>query len=433
MKLEQLIDKMEEHGVKLPLTGTGPGERIVARDLEHALGSHFLKTKYEDDPIRRLHCCIRRKITPMKAYRYNKLAQYDKDRLFTPDNSWIFEEKCNGWRMMITYIPKDGFCFWGGNLSDVDFLPVDYTDHILLKFELGDGKYCMLHPRHKYFHNLLNVSVAIDAEAVCNATVALQTGGFSNNTLEAVGAILGSDPKRAQELQWGAVRESGLALEFKCFDMLLPLLNEHLHIDFRSPLSVRQEQLAWALKEIDQPEMKQLRFIRKHKRAFLIKLWKEGNEGVVAKHRKQGYVPGGRLRDVAVKIKRTMSGEIGDDIDAYVTGAVSTPEWSKQGLIGGLQMAVQIPDDGEGKKEHAIAVITAMPDHVRTMLTIADGQLDPAYLGKVLTIDGQELSSRNRKLMHAKADWNRGFRADKTYNDCFIAHLEGAVIEEEKF
>jgi hypothetical protein len=71
-----------------------------------------------------------------------------------------------------------------------------------------------------------------------------------------------------------------------------------------------------------------------------------------------------------------------------------------------------------------------MTDEMRELLTdhvsdTNDGEnyvpiLEEEYYYKVLTIDGQELSSRNQRIMHAIVDWDRGFRKDKSVSDCTL-------------
>jgi len=421
MKIAEILEKMKVHGVSLPETGTGKNDKILARDLENALGDYFFEKKYKDDPVKGDHCKMRRSFTPMKAYRYDKLKPTEKAKLFDDDNGWFAEEKYNGWRIIITYIPNDGFCFWGGNISDVDFLPVDYTEHVLLN---------QLHPRDELLKfNGGYVPHAIDAEAVCFDDVETLDGLMSNNTLDAVGAILGSSPERAIDMQEDAT------LTFYCFDWLFFGSNfNKFQPCFLASLHHRKTCFATCLSAFmsDITNFKLTRSIYNNKQQYLNKLWKAGGEGIILKNEAQSYVSGGRLRTHAVKVKRTMSGEIGDDIDAFVSGWIQTPEYSKVKLIGGIELSVFINERGE-QKEHHIATVTAMPDHVRQQLTVHHYDvmmLRPEYKNGVLVVDGQELSNRNRKIMHAKVDWNRGFRTDKRAEDCV---LELNTLEEEKF
>lgn len=420
MKIAQLIQKMKENGVSLPEIGTGRNGKVLARDLETALGDYFFKLKYATDPVKGQHCQMRRAVTPMKAYRYDHLKPIEQEEIFKDDNEWVGEEKYNGWRMLITYIPDDGFCFWGGNISDVDFLPVDYTEHILL----GSNK---RHPREAVFWNLVFLPYVIDTEAISYDDVETLDGLVTNNTLDAIGAILGSGQERAIHLQKTDIAK----IYFMCFDVLtfkkgLPDLQENLQM--------RQNVLAGVLHQFTH-EAATIGYTRKiliDKKQRLNQLWNQGKEGMIFKNLNSTYVPAGRHKTHAIKVKRTMSGEIGDDIDAFISGWIETPEHTKAGLIGGIKLSVFIEEGGE-RKQHHIATVTGMPDHVRQQLTMNPHgipALNSEYDNKVLVVDGQELSNRNRKLMHARVDWKRGFRTDKNWQDCII---ELETLEEERF
>lgn len=422
MKINDLIDYMQNLKVKLPPTSTGSNGRILARDLEFALGNHFKETKYEDNPMKQKHLAMRRSLIPMKAFRYDKLKTFEQTEVFEDEENWFAEEKYNGWRIMITYIPGDGFCFWGGNVSDVDFLPNDYTNHV----SLGG-----LHPRANEFKSLFGAPFILDTEALCHHSVEMKDGLFSNNTLDAVGAILGSSPTRACHMQTTAT------LEFMCFDCLL--LDEFGNPETKQPLHARKFTLSALMSRLIKCAPGNFHFVPsvyKNKKRLLNDIWKCGNEGIILKDKHQPYVSGGRSRNTAIKVKRTMSGEIGDDLDCFISGWQPTKEWDKKNLIGALELSVWLREGDEvgDFKEHHIATVSAMPDSVREVLTTSlnNGSyfLNKKYIGKVVVVDGQELSNKNRKLMHAKIDWDRGFRVDKLASDCV---LEVEILEKEMF
>ena len=419
MKTSELIAIMRQHQLSLPAYGSGHNHRIINADLEDAIGDFYAIERYPVHSTRRAHLDLRRSFRPMKAYLYTKLSESEKAHIWQDNNEWIAEQKYNGWRIMITYYPDSGFCFWGGNLSDKTCLPQDFTDHI----RLGDK-----HPSDKSLHNLTKRPVLIDAECVTYDPVEQLDGAYTTNTLDAVKAVLGSDPERAVNLQ-----KQGADLIFHCFDMLLPLgpLNNG-----KTSLAVRQEWLLDALsnefKDIHQLQLTDA--ITTDKKHYCNELWRMGEEGVVLKNVNQPYTSNGRLKTHAIKVKRTMSGEIGDDIDAFITGYYQTPEWSKKGKIGGIVLSVikmehckTYPSIGA---EHEIAVVTSMPDEWRAVFTEDFTSGTNKYIGKVLVVDGQELSNKNQKIMHARVDWKRGFREDKSPSDCLLSFK---TVEETKF
>jgi len=418
MKIETLLEKMKHLGVKLPSVGTGVNGRILARDLETALGDFYFERKYEPGSIKGQHCQMRRSITPMKAYRYDKMKSVEQYSILEIDhNQWVAEEKFNGWRIVITYVPGDKLRFWSGNLSDVDFLPTDYTNHVVL----GESGLGIVNWQDAW---------AIDSEAICMEQVETLDGLLSTNTLDAVGAILGSNSDRAKLLQ-----HNGANLLFMCFDCIL--FSNPIDLGFATrPLSLTYSLEARRLHLKDAvglhtTNLMVVEQVSVNKKRFLNLIWKQGKEGVVLKNVDKGYVSGGRLKTHAIKVKRSMSGEIGDNIDAFISGFIKTPEHTKRNLIGGLKLSVYTKED----REHHIATVTGIPEDMRLELTankLEDGSLilDPAFMGKVVIVDGQELSNKHRKLMHAKIDWHTGIRKDKTRFDCV---LDIKDLDEERF
>ena len=407
MKTNDLLEVMRVNKVSLPLTGTGRGGRIINRDLEDALGDHFQSLLPD---LEREHMELRRLIRPMKAMLYGKVPPAQQTEMLADETKWVAEEKFDGWRMLITSIPDKGIRIYGGNISTTDFMPVDYTEHIDL--QLYDLKTYSLEP------------FIIDAEALCYESVNNLDGFPSQNTREAVANILSSGVTNALKLQ-----ENGANIIFKCFDLIKPWYLDHEDNTASCPdLNMRKCTLVGLVSNLGY-RFKFVKSRRSNKKDFLRKIWKSGGEGIVLKNQNSLYLSNGRHKDYAVKLKRNLSGEIGDNIDAFVTGFVLTKEWSKKNLIGGLEMSVIINDAWV-----KIATITAMSDVMRRELTFqgADGapELVATAYHRVLEIDGQELSSRNRQLMHARANWTRGFRKTKTHQECV---MEAQEIEEERF
>lgn len=398
MKQAQLLETIQALGLSLPEFGTGRNRQILNRDLEATIGDHFFDDLPKEE---KYHMDNRLQIRPMKAFRFDKLTTEQKAEVLADDNNWVAEEKMNGFRLIISYVPDhmrslvpDQFRFYGGNLSTVTCLPIDYTNHILLSKPIRMPE--------EYIWPLL-----IDCEVTCNDMVMTQDGLLTTDTREAVAAILGCSAGEAMMHQ-----ADGAKLIFSGFNIISPE-------GFPLPYAKQQNGLTTiAYCNKDNPHFEHLQPVKKDKLKFVQRLWKLGGEGAVFKNTEKEYVSGGRQRDVAVKLKRTMSGDIGDYIDAFISSYVLTKEHSKENLIGGIVLSVWL--NGE---LHEIATISNMPDELREKMTFsgADGvpKINPVYMDRVLEIDGQELSTRNTKLMHAVVrDWN--FRIDKDSSDCIM-------------
>ena len=399
MKQSRLLKLMKHYGVKFPDTGTGVNGRVINRDLESALGDHFL-TDIED-PAELTHMNLRRTVVPMKAYRFDKLPDERKKHVMESDN-WFAEEKVDGWRMLLTYIPGYGMRAYGGNISTANFLPIDYTNHILI-----DNKKLTQIKFHQ------SIPFVLDCEAYTTDYVNTLGGQLTYGTLDGIGALLGCDSARAIKLQ----KEDSVKVKIKAFDTIQDGIDSY---------SARAFTTKFIVQEINNlnfygNQLTTVQRTRENKKDFLKRLWAEGKEGIILKNIHSPYKNGARDQYTAIKVKRAMSGEIGDDIDAYIGGFIYTPEWSKLKLVGGVQLYVLCNDE-----PHHIATVTSMPDEIRKAIT----EDKKSFYKKVVVVDGQDLSTRNKRLMHAKVDWARGFRQDKRAEDCTFAM---DVVEETKF
>jgi len=403
-RIGDLLKIIEASKIRLPQTGTGRNHQIVARDLEACIGDHFLKRDYIEGSDDYKHMVLRRAWTPMKAYRFNQLKPLIQDEVLRDDNEWLAERKINGWRMMITFIPHTTPRFWGGNLSTVNFLPTDYTKHVILKH--GYKPYTKSYPATSTkFTDLLKKPCILDCEVIVKDR---DTELSDHASLIRIQEILGSNADRARRMQEEAT------LLFKVFDQINP--KSMMQSYYSRKLDAIESVLT--LKLPTESALWQFDHVHTHandKKAYAHKIWKEGGEGIILKHKLAMYTPGSRLRTHQIKVKRSHSDMVGDDIDAFITRTFETPEWSKLGLIGGVELSLYLKT-GDSLDEHVIAKVTSIPDHIRKALTD-----DPeAWLNKVVVCDGQDLSARNRRLLHAKVAWSRGIRKDKNPNDCIM-------------
>ena len=387
--------------LKEPTQGSGTNGKVLNKDLEDVIAEYYtsLEPKHVQEHIRlRLSC------TPMKSFRFDKLKEDEQKNVFESDD-WIAEEKLNGWRMMLTYIPESGFMAWGGNLN-THCLPTDYTDHLALQSPLTkiDGTF-----KHSF---------VLD----CEALVEDPRNFLGGSPLENLERVLGGGSELVNEYA-----KEGVEVRLHVFDYILDSGD--------SSLFWRKLQLPRMLKTIGADFLQEVMYSYKSKKETLNTIWRKGGEGVILKNMYAPYVPGSRDRNLSIKVKRTMSGEVGDEIDAFVTGYTLTPEYTKLGLIGSIELSVYVEREGLDPYEHVIANVSAMPDEWRRRLTYSEPSdectpiLDPEVYGLVLKVDGQELTNRNRLLQHATVDWDSGFH-QKSAKECT---LDSDYIEETKF
>jgi len=358
----------------------------------------------------------------MLCYPYKHMKPEQQNDCMTSDE-WIAERKLNGCRMLITYHQQEGFGFFSRNISVKDFLPVDYTEKILLRYqgellEAGDLK----------FKELFDQAFVLDAEALCDEahidtkryTPGGKGGTITGKKLNAVITILAIEKEISHRIQ----REQA-QLNLVVFDCVMYGLEELRHTSLKKRMFYRKHSLRMLS---DQGIL--MKLVDSNidwgvsKQDFYDQVLLGGDEGIVLKNLKSEYdMTGHRTRTGFVKRKRSVKEVRGADIDAFVTGFVpSNPKNAWAHLIGGLEMSVILVDKDGNERQKCIAVVAAMTMEMRKSLTTYDEggrpQLNPEALGRVLVVNGQDCSAKAERFMHAVADWDRGFRDDKTYVDC---------------
>jgi len=351
----------------------------------------------------------------MLSFRYDKLKHIQQHEcLISAD--WIAEEKFNGCRLLIAYHPEEGFTFYSRNESDVDFLPIDYTEKCLL---IHDNKV----QRPGEFKNTLKYSFILDCEVIAQANIDTtefrKVGNVTASEQNATSAILSIDTEDSHKLQM-----TQAPLVFHIFDILY-------YKDWitAKPLRVRkqvQEKLVNHLRDkFNLPFINSV--VYEDKTDLFDRIVSEGGEGIVLKHLEKPYITtSSRKRDVQVKYKRSMVQAKDDeipDIDAFITGfSQSTKGKANEDYIGGLKVSVYLDSYEEGNMHH-VATISGIPLDLRKRLTILDSEgeptLNPKYMYKVITIDGMSASSKSLRFTHASVpDWT--FRDDKSPKDCVM-------------
>jgi ATP-dependent DNA ligase len=360
--------------------------------------------------------------SPMLCFSFKHLKDGEKDECMESDD-WMAEVKCDGVRMISTYHPSEGFRFFSRNLSVTNFLPVEYTDKIIL---WPNGKIENLIPSLGYeFKDRSNLSFVLDCELTCSnpnvdtTAVRGKKGTKTGTVLNAVSAILSIEAKDSITIQ----KTQNCPLEFQVFDVYEFDESTIWELPLRERLSTRKEIVSfisengWEIQEVEG--------IIDNKQEFYDQILAEGGEGIVLKNLNSPYIPtSSRRRTGFVKRKRSVQESKGSDIDAFIIGFVpANPKKAWSHLIGAIKMGIFLTDKEEGEHSiHHIASVSAMPMEMREAMTTTDGDgniaLKEEYYRKVLIINGQDTSPKSRRFMHAIADWETGFREDKNHLDC---------------
>ena len=369
--------------------------------------------------------------SPMLCFSFKHLKPEQKETCMN-SLDWLAEVKCDGVRMVATYHPLEGFKFFSRNLSVTDFLPVEYTDKILV----WPTKQGVLPQLGYEFATFFSKSFVLDCELTCsnpNIDTTQVRGKYGTETetvLNAVTSILSIKAADSIDIQ----KHQDCPLEFQVFDVYefdnRPIWKQRLseRLIARCRLVSRILGHGWQVQEV--------KGTTTNKREFYDQLLADGGEGIVLKNLDSPYIPTtSRRRDGFVKLKRSMQESVGSDIDAFIIGFVeSNPKKGWAHLIGAIKMGVFIPHPSGESKIHHIASVASMPLAMREAMTIQDENGKPSlkyeYLQKVLVINGQDIAPKSLRFMHAIADWKRGFRDEKNYLDCEMSQeiLDSMVL-----
>lgn len=421
---DRLWTAVLERGIEL-----NPEKKYRVVDLEYELALYVIKNNPVLDTWG-----LRRRLeyeAPMLCYSYKDLKPEERESIINSPR-WIAEPKIDGLRCVTCYHPQVGFEFFSREFSIENFLPNCYTNKILL---IKNGIVRTPQSYVQYFP----FNFVIDCEVV-STNKNLDTTAYGGNgvqtltELNATTAILGSEPERAHALQ---IDQGGL--KFYAFDIMY-LGNKDLR---DLPLEQRKEYLKKVVDYINATTPFELiTVVQENKKEFYDHIVADGGEGVVLKNLDEKYHScNARKRNVQVKMKRTMTEALNkegeaQDIDAFISGFVPpTKSSSFQHLIGGVKVSVYLENEDGTEDEHFIGVVSGIPHKLKEeMTTINDKgkpELNPEFLGKVIAIDGQDVSAKNLRFAHCRAvdkKWN--FRIDKNQYMCKLTRkfLESQVL-----
>jgi len=392
------------------------GKKISSKDYIRTLQQHSIEQR---GGWNSLSWGMQRRLEiecPMLCANYKDMKPAEQTDCMESED-WLCDKKINGVRMIQTYHPDEGFKFFTRNLSVIDWMPSEYTDKVLINHcgELKAGPEFIGEWRQPF---ILDTEICCDNPVVDTTVYRKKGGTVTNSVLNAVNTTLSIEPDISHKIQKEQAQLISVAFDCTFFEGR-DMRNKTLH--------VRKNALShlYGMLSAEGIAIRTVEFTYRNKEEFYKSVIAEGGEGIVLKKTNATYCSTGKRDKVGfVKRKRTVSESLGDDIDAYIVGShPGTPGTKNEHLVGAVDLAVMLQKEDGSEEEFGIATVGAMSDEMRKTLTIyEDGKpvLNPAYLGKVLTIDGQDISPKARRFKHARADWDRGFRDDKNSTDCTL-------------
>lgn len=331
--------------------------------------------------------------SPMLAQRQNYVTPSEFEAIMNSDG-YVAEEKLDGVRMLAFYSPEGGFEFFSRNRSVTDYHFARYTDQI-------QGL------RRDQTVGMFKKSFVLDCELI-SVNPSINGRIVTDTVLNAVTSLLSLNAEESYRAQ----AEAQYPLRLICFDVLMfdgkPLMDQILQKRL-----VAREHLVNAIRnklqavpgDIRGDWFQIVKSVKVGKRAFYESLVEANCEGIILKNLFSTYqAREARGRSDWLKMKRSVSESRGSDIDAFITGyELGDESKGNAGLVGSLEVSVYLMPS---QRMHMIAKVSNIEQTKRIEMTGVgpDGKpcLKPEYLGKVVTIDGQDLSARALRFTHAR-------------------------------
>lgn len=398
------IDYLDSRCRELGLEVKQAGNKLRKDDYVRALRNHFLLEKYgsiDNIPwsmkfmlsIECLQLCRR----------IQTLKESDQQKIWESDD-WIAEEKVDGNRMVICWdADEKQFHFFSRNNSMVDYLPQDYKDTIYITADNFD-----------YDKNFV-----LDAEVISTSQNIETNGTQCLTQLQSTSALLALNPDDSIAIQRND------PLKFIVFDCLY---HDESYMD--KPWIERHKQtelLCNILKEHNfncelNPVIENTEYNKNKKREFFDELIDNQKEGIVLKNKYAKYHATSSRTIDCVKVKRSTSDSLTNDIDAFITDyVVGNDDTRNENMVVGFIFSVRLEKEDGTIVNHNIAVCSNISDCIKEDATVIDDNgnvsLNNDYYFRVATLKGQNISARNMRLTHAVIDT---WRLDKSADGCEV-------------
>ena len=398
------IDYLDSLCRELGLEVKQAGNKLRKDDYVRALRNHFLLEKYgsiDNIPwsmkfmlsIECLQLCRR----------IQTLKESDQQKVWESDD-WIAEEKVDGNRMALLWdADEKQFHFFSRNNSMVDYLPQDYKDTIYITADNFD-----------YDKNFV-----LDAEVISTSSNIETNDTQCLTQLQSTSALLALNPDDSIAIQRND------PLKFIVFDCLY---HDESYMD--KPWVERHKQtelLCNKLKEYNfncelNPVIENTEYNKNKKREFFDELIDNQKEGIVLKNKYAKYHATSSRTIDCVKVKRSTSDSLTNDIDAFITDyVVGNDDTRNENMVVGFIFSVRLEKEDGTIVNHNIAVCSNISDCIKEDATVIDDNgnvsLNNDYYFRVATLRGQNISARNMRLTHAVIDT---WRLDKSADGCEI-------------
>jgi len=366
------------------------------------LRDYYLKQDYPNGiPFRMI-------MNPMLCRNYKDITPAERQELNKDGNEWSISVKKNGVRMVLVYKHPGKWYAYSRNTSVKTFRNAEYHEKLIFQ-----GKEI---PGVKSFE-IDNEALCYDYKKVDTRLLDRKNGKQAEDTLHATTQIFALEKEASLKVQKIApVHFEGLALlEWDGEDYVGTHSLEKNFADLKKLVAL--------INEAGFPHIHALEH-RNTGKDQAYKSWvASGEEGVVYVNLKEVYqaAPTPSIRP-KFQLKRKKNLEF----DLFV-GGFTPPDkdsaYEKEGLIGGLKMFTYLPDGSS----HWFATVSNLELVTRREWTIKTnaGKMDLRgdIYGSVAEVHGQEVSAREKRLVHARAmRWRNDPKSPdfKQASDCIL-------------
>ena len=170
------------------------------------------------------------------------------------------------------------------------------------------------------------------------------------------------------------------------------------------------------------PVIENTEYNKNKKREFFDELIDNQKEGIVLKNKYAKYHATSSRTIDCVKVKRSTSDSLTNDIDAFITDyVVGNDDTRNENMVVGFIFSVRLEKEDGTIVNHKIAVCSNISDYIKDDATVIDDNgnvsLNNDYYFRVATLKGQNISARNMRLTHAVIDT---WRLDKSADGCEV-------------
>lgn len=421
-KLADLEMECRRHG--LTPTNVKGRKKLTKFDYIKALERYWLEQyRQRGESSRGIEWIHKNLQAPMLALSQTALTPNEFDQVLNSED-YCADTKLDGCRCLAYFHPDEGFSFFGRNRSVADFLFVNYSNQVLgLSQQETVG--------------MFKKPFVLDCEITSKVQSMPGSGLIGETQLQLVCEMLALEKDRSLKIQ----EDYGDPLVLNVFDLLM-FNDQNL---FELPLKKRLEYLDKLLPQVQAiagPKFQPVKRVfggKKVKIDFFNEITAAGGEGSIMKLLSSTYTNtegsrGGHGYHPWVKFKRTVSDSIGGDVDCWIFDYELGGEGTENaGHVSVLKCKVLLQPSGV---EHHIGSVSNFPREFMRSLEEIDPStgemtLKKEVYGKVITIDGQDVSSKSKRFTHCKiVNPELGFRIDKSWMDCTFeeSDLEALVL-----